>query len=157
MLSSKTPPVKTKIHNRGDLCGSFHSPAIVLIVLFTIVFEHLCWMCVCVCICTITIATELSTHHQPHTRLLFYEEIQYKHSRAGTGCPSYYYQYHPFTARLALLLDHTGLSSGTFKRLFDNSHTTAFVSLVQSFINDSRKIMEISLVILCSVFLLIVL
>lgn len=32
-----------------------------------------------------------------------------------SGCPSYYCQYRPFTAKPALLLDFTGLSSGIFK------------------------------------------
>lgn len=46
---------------------------------------------------------------------------------AGGGCPSYYCQYRPFSAKAVLLLACAVLSSGIFKRLFHKSPTTCVI------------------------------
>lgn len=93
-------------------------------------------------------------------------EIQCKHTAEHSGgCPTYYCQYRPFTAKQPLLLDSTGLSSGIFKGCSINHISLLFLSSCDSvkcssvihvgltyvYHHRGRKIMEISLVMLCMI------
>lgn len=74
----------------------------------------------------------LHTHSSQQTPTVNLTRVYYsmkKYSintgRAASGCPSYYCQYRPFTARRALLLERSHQVPSD--ALFDESRTTAFI------------------------------